>query len=228
MKNEKLKKLLLGLGFILFVASIFMVFVYVPTEKEMGIIQRLFYLMVPVAWLSIFSFLIIFIASILYLSKRNPKWDILANSAGELGFMATTLTLIVGILWLRPTWGAITGTWWTWEPRLTATLILWFIYISYLMVRSFATEESRGARFAAVVGIIGFVDVPIVGMATTLWRRNHPPLMIFQEGALAPEMLYTVLVSVAAYSVLFVFLLNLRISIKKQQAELKRLKGVYT
>ncbi len=224
MKNNKGKKVLLGLGFILFLASIFMVFVYVPTEKEMGIIQRLFYLMLPFGFLSIFSFLIIFIASILYLSKRDSKWDILAHSAGELGFVATTLTLIIGILWMRPVW----GTWWTWEPRLTTTLILWFIYISYLMVRSFATDESRGARFAAVVGIIGFVDVPIVGMATTLWRVIHPPLIIFQEGGLAPEMLYTVLISVAAYSVLYAFLLNLNIAIKKQQAELKRLKVLYT
>lgn len=200
-----------------------MVFVYVSTEREMGIIQRLFYLMVPFAWLSIFSFFIIFIASILYLSKRDSKWDILAHSAGELGFVATTLTLIVGILWMKPVW----GTWWTWEPRLTATLILWFIYLSYLMVRSFATDESRGARFAAVVGIIGFVDVPIVGMATTLWRVIHPPLIIFQ-GGLAPEMLYTVLVSIIAYTVLYAVLLNLRISILKQQSELKRLKGLYT
>lgn len=223
MKNEKLRKWLPGLAFILVVASIFMVFVYVSTEREMGIIQRLFYLMVPFAWLSIFSFFIIFIASILYLSKRDSKWDILAHSAGELGFVATTLTLIVGILWMKPVW----GTWWTWEPRLTATLILWFIYLSYLMVRSFATDESRGARFAAVVGIIGFVDVPIVGMATTLWRVIHPPLIIFQ-GGLAPEMLYTVLVSIIAYTVLYAVLLNLRISILKQQSELKRLKGLYT
>lgn len=220
MKNGKW---LLGLGFILVVTSLFMVFVYVPTEREMGIVQRIFYLMVPFAWLSLFSFLIIFIASILYLSKRDPKWDILGHSAGELGFVVTTLTLIVGILWMRPIW----GTWWTWEPRLTATLVLWFIYLSYLMVRSFATDESRGARFAAVVGIIGFVDVPIVGMATTLWRVIHPPLIIFQ-GGLAPEMLYTVLTSVVAYTVFYVILLNLRISIMKQQTEVKRLKGLYT
>lgn len=217
------KKIIIGLGFILVVASLFMVFVYVPTEREMGIVQRIFYLMVPFAWLSLFSFLIIFIASILYLSKRDPKWDILGHSAGELGFVVTTLTLVVGILWMRPVW----GTWWTWEPRLTATLVLWFIYLSYLMVRSFATDESRGARFAAVVGIIGFVDVPIVGMATTLWRVIHPPLLIFQ-GGLAPEMLYTVLTSVAAYTVLYIVLLNLRISIMKQQTEIKRLKGLYT
>ncbi len=222
MKNEKLKWLL-GLGFILIGASVFMVFVYVPTEREMGIVQRIFYLMVPFAWLSLFSFLIIFIASILYLSKRDPKWDILGHSAGELGFVTTTLTLIIGILWMRPVW----GTWWTWEPRLTATLVLWFIYLSYLMVRSFATDESRGARFAAVVGIIGFVDVPIVGMATTLWRVIHPPLIIFQ-GGLAPEMLYTVLTSIVAYTVLYVVLLNLRISTMKQQTEVNKLKGLYT
>ncbi len=143
----------------------------------------------------------------------------LAHSAGELGLVCTSLTLIVGILWVKPTW----GVWWTWEPRLTATLVLWFIYIAYLMVRSFASEETRGARFAAVVGIIGFVDVPIIGMATTLWRTMHPPLLIFQ-GGLPPEMLSTVIVCVAAYTALFVILLNLRISIRKQTTQLRELK----
>ena len=223
MKNETRNKLLLALGFILVIAAMYLVWIFVPTEDKMGIVQRIFYLMVPFAWLSIMSFFVIFIASILYLAKRDSKWDIMAHSAGELGFIATSITLMVGILWMRPIW----GTWWTWEPRLTATLVLWFIYLSYLMVRSFATEESRGARFAAVVGIIGFVDVPIVGMATTLWRVIHPPLIIF-TGGVDPKMLFTVLTSVVAYTVLFIVLLNLKISIRKQQTELKRLKGLYT
>ena len=205
---------LLALSFILFIIALFLVFIYVPTEKTMGIVQRIFYLMVPMAWLALFSFIIIFIASILYLKSRNSKWDIIATSAAELGIVFTTLTLITGSSWARPIW----GVWWTWEPRLTATLVLWLIYFAYFMVRSFTTEESRGATFAAVVGIVGFIDVPIIGMATTLWRGLHPGAIIFQ-GGLAPSMLLTLIVNLAAFTAFYIFLLTQRISIKN--AELK-------
>ena len=210
---------LLGLSFILFVAALYLVFIYVPTEKVMGIVQRIFYLMVPMGWLSLLSFLIIFIGSILYLVKRQSKWDTLAYSAAEVGIVFTTLALITGSIWAKPIW----GVWWTWEPRLTATLVLWFIYIAYLVVRSFATEESRGARFAAVVGIIGFIDIPIVALATTLWRGIHPGPLIFQ-GGLAPAMLLTLLVSIAAFTALYALLLMQRVSMKNDEIEIKRLK----
>jgi heme exporter protein C len=197
-----------------------MIIFYAPNERVMGVIQKILYLMVPFAWLALFSFVIIFVASILYLSKRTRRWDILAHSAAELGLLSTSITLAVGILWTRPEW----GVWWAWEPRLTATLVLWFIYIAYLMVRSFATEESRGARFAAVVGIIGFVDVPIIGMSTTIWRTLHPPLLIFQEGGIAPEMLQTLIVSIIAFTSLYLILLKIRVSIRNQENELIELK----
>ena len=170
-------------------------------------------------WLSLLSFLIIFIGSILYLVKRQSKWDTLAYSAAEVGIVFTTLALITGSIWAKPIW----GVWWTWEPRLTATLVLWFIYIAYLVVRSFATEESRGARFAAVVGIIGFIDIPIIALATTLWRGIHPGPLIFQ-GGLAPAMLLTLLVSIAAFTALYALLLMQRVSMKNDEIEIKRLK----
>lgn len=217
--NRVLINGLLGLSFILFVIALYMVFIYVPTEKTMGIVQRIFYLMVPMAWLALFSFIIIFISSILYLKTRETKWDVLAISAAEMGLIFTTLTLISGSIWARPIW----GVWWTWEPRLTATLVLWLIYLAYFMVRSLATEESRGATFAAVVGIVGFVDVPIIGMATTLWRGMHPGAIIFQ-GGLDPSMLLTLLINIAAFTVFYILLLTQRISIKNAEIELLRLK----
>ncbi len=204
------------------VAALYLVFVYVPTEKEMGIVQRIFYLMVPVGWLALLSFLIIFIGSILYLRKRESKWDILASSSAEIGIVFTTLALITGAIWAKPVW----GVWWTWEPRLTATLILWLIYFAYFAVRSFATEESRGATFAAVVGIIGFIDIPIVALSTTLWRGIHPGAVIFQ-GGLAPSMLLTLLVSLAAFTTLYFLLLIQRVSIKNDEMEIRRLKEPY-
>ncbi len=211
--------ILLGLGVVLMVASLYLVFIYVPAEKEMGIVQKVFYLMVPMGWLALLSFLIIFISSILYLAKRTSRWDILAHSAAEVGIVFTTLALITGSIWARPIW----GVWWTWEPRLTATLILWFIYVAYLMVRSFATEEQQGARFAAVVGIIGFVDIPIVILTTTLWKGMHPGPLIFQ-GGLAPSMLLTLLVSIAAYTTLYCLILIHRVSMRNEEIELNKLK----
>ena len=214
------KSILFWLSLALMITALYLVFVYVPTEKEMGIVQRIFYLMVPMGWLAMLSFLIVFISSILYLKKRHSKWDILGYSSAELGVIFTTLSLITGSIWAKPIW----GVWWTWEePRLTATLVLWFIYLAYLMVRSFATEESQGARFAAVVGIIGFVDIPIIALATTLWRGIHPGPVIFQ-GGLAPPMLLTLLVSVAAFTALYFLLLIRRTSMKNDEIEIKRLK----
>ncbi len=213
------RNILFWLGLVLMVTALYLVFVYVPTEKEMGIVQRIFYLMVPTAWLALLSFLIVFIGSILYLVKRESKWDILAHSSAEVGIVFTTLALIVGAIWAKPIW----GVWWTWEPRLTATLVLWLIYLTYFMVRSFATEESRGARFAAVVGIVGFVDIPIIALATTLWRGMHPGAVIFQ-GGLAPPMLLTLLVCLAAFSALYCLLMILRISMKNDEIEIRKLK----
>ena len=215
------KNILPGLSFVLMVIALYLVFIYVPTEKEMGIVQRVFYLMVPMGWLALLAFLIVFIGSILYLVKRESKWDILAHSSAEIGIVFTTLALIIVSIWAKPIW----GVWWTWEPRLTATLVLWLIYLAYLMVRSYATEEQRGARFAAVVGIIGFVDIPIVALATTLWRGIHPGPVIFQ-GGLAPAMLLTLQVSIAAFTVLYVILLMQRVSLKNSEMEVKRLKNL--
>ncbi len=215
-------KVLLGASTLLMLAALYMVFIYVPTEK-MGIVQRIFYLMVPVGWLAMLSFLIIFVSSILYLTKRESKWDIIAYSAAEIGLIFISLALIVGSIWAKPIW----GVWWSWEARLTATLVLWFIYITYLMVRSFATDESRGARFAAVVAIIGFIDIPVVALATTLWRGLHPPMMIFQ-GDVDPPMLATLLVSIAAFTSLYFLLLIERVSIKHGENKIKKLRASHT
>ena len=214
-------KILLGLSALLMVVSLYLVFIYVPTEATMGIVQRIFYIMVPMGWLAMLSFLVVFISSILYLAKRESKWDILAYSSASLGLVFTTLALIIGSIWAKPIW----EVWWTWEPRLTTTLVLWFIYLAYHMVRSFATDESRGARFAAVVGIIGFVDIPIIALSTTLWKGLHPPLIIFQEGGIAPSMLLTLLVSIAAFTTFYFVLLRQRVLMKNDENEINRLKA---
>ena len=222
-QNHRLKLWLLGLSFILFVGALYLVFIYVPTEETMGIVQRIFYFHVPVAWIAFLSFFIVFIASILYLRKRQNKWDVVASSSAEVGIIFTTLALITGSIWAKPVW----GVWWVWEPRLTTALVLWFIYVAYLLVRSYASDGSRGARFAAVVGIVGFIDVPIAALAITLWRTQHPGPVIFQ-GGLPPSMLFTLLICIFAFTTLYALLLIQRVSIKNDETELGKLKTLYS
>lgn len=207
------------LCFLFMVAALFLVFVFVPTEKEMGVVQRIFYFHVPLAWLAFLAFFIVFLSSIFYLWKRKENWDYIANSSAEIGLLFTSLVLITGSIWAKAGW----GVWWTWDARLTTTLVLWFIYLAYLMVRAYAVEEERGARFAAVVGIVGFIDVPIVFLATTLWRTQHPGLTIFEEG-LIPAMLLTLLICLVAFTLLYAYLLRRAILLRQLGAEIRRLR----
>ena len=217
--KETLKTVGLFAALALFVAALYMVFIYVPTEAQMGVVQRIFYFHVPLAWLGLLSYTLVFISSIMFLWKRNASWDNLASSAAEIGFIFTTLFLISGSLWAKPAW----GVWWTWTPRLTTALILWFIYIAYLTVRFYAPEKQQGARFGAVVGIVGFVDVPIIALATTIWQSEHPGALIF-EGGLVPAMKLTLMTSIAAFTVLYIFLLTLSTGLKKRENEIEELR----
>jgi heme exporter protein C len=203
----------------LIMAALYMIFVFVPTEREMGVVQRIFYLHVPLAWLAFMSFFVVFVASVLYLWKRTTKWDVLGNAAAEVGVVFTTLFLISGIIWAKPIW----GVWWTWDPRLTSALVLWLIYLAYLLVRTYAPDSQRGSRFAAVVGVVGFVDVPIVALAITLWRTQHPSAVIF-EGGLAPPMLATLLVNITAFTVFYIVLMRQRIALKRTENALREIK----
>lgn len=220
-KTNLRNSILLVLGFVLMLAALYMVFLYVPTEKHTGIIQRIFYFHVPVAWVSFMAFFVTFIFSILYLWKRELKWDAIACASAEVGVIFTTLTLITGPIWAKPTW----GIWWTWDARLTTSLVLWLIYVAYLLVRRLATEPSRGARYSAVIGIVAFIDVPIVFLTVNLWRTQHPTTIIL-EGGLTPPMLMTLLVSLTAFTVLYILLIIQSASLKSLETDIKRLKNM--
>jgi heme exporter protein C len=209
----------LSFGFML--VSVYMVFIYAPPDKELGDLQRIFYFHVSSAWIAFLAFFLVFLASILYLKERARRWDILAYGSAEIGVLLTSLVLITGSIWAKPIW----YTWWTWDARLTATLVLWLIYVAYLMLRSY-TEGSRGARFAAVFAILGFVDVPIVFMSIRWWRTQHPgPVIGEGKGAgLAPPMLYTLFVCLVAFTLLFIYLLLLRTKLETIKDEIDHLK----
>ena len=220
-KRKLRDNLLFGLGFALMMAALYMVFIYVPTDKHTGIVQRIFYFHVPVAWVSFLAFFITFIFSILYLWKREMRWDAVACASAEIGLIFTTLVLITGPIWAKPVW----GVWWTWDARLTTSLVLWLIYAAYFLVRSFATEPARSARFGAVIGIVGFIDVPIVFLTVNLWRTQHPTTIIF-EGGLTTPMLMTLMVCIAAFTVLYVLLTIQSASLKSMETKINYLRNI--
>ncbi|RLC80148.1 MAG: cytochrome C assembly protein, partial [Chloroflexi bacterium] len=157
------------------IGGLYMAFLFAPTEATMGDVQRIFYFHVPSAWVGFFAFFVTFIASIAYLWKGDLKWDRLAISSVEIGVAFMTMAIITGSIWARPVW----NTWWTWDPRLTLSAVVWLIYIAYIMLRAAVENPARRARFAAVFGIAGFASVPLDFFAIRWWRTIHP--VIFES-----------------------------------------------
>ncbi|MGQ4806781.1 Cytochrome c biogenesis protein CcsA [Candidatus Entotheonellaceae bacterium PAL068K] len=209
--------------YLVMVLALWKVFIYVPTEKAQGIVQRIFYFHLSSALATGVAFFIVFLASIIYLWKRAEWWDSVAASAAELGVMFCTLVLLTGPIWARPIW----GIWWTWDPTLTLTLVLWLIYVAYLMLRAEA-QDARRMRLAAVLGIIGFVDVPLIRWSVVKWRALHPKPVVIQEGGttgLPPSMMLTLLVCLAAFLLLFFYLLRERVVLAQSQHALDHLQA---
>jgi heme exporter protein C len=203
---------------LLFGVALYMVFLYVPNIKNLRA-DRIFYFHVPVDWSAFLAYFVVFITSIVYLRTRDKKWDAVAASAVEIGIVFNTLMLISGSIFARPNW----GTWWNWEPRLTTALVLWVVYVAYLLVRGYSSSSEQAARLSAVIGIVGFVDVPIVFLSTTWWQLQHPGALVFETGGLAPSMLATLMVSLSAFTCLLFVLLIQRVSIKNAESELRML-----
>ena len=172
----------------LMLAAAAMIFLYAPTDALQGPVQRIFYLHVSAAIAAFASFAVVLVGSVLYLWRESITADRVARAAALVGVVFTTVTLVMGSLWAKPIWGAF----WTWDARLTSTLVLWIVYAGYLIVRRLAAPGRQAARFAAVVGIFGFVDVPVVYFSVSWWRTVHPGPVIATD-ALPPAMLSTFL-----------------------------------
>lgn len=214
---------LVVLGGVLMLVDVYLIFMVAPTDAVLGNVQRVFYFHVPMAIISFVAFFLVFVASVVYLIGRSEKWDRLAHAAAEVGVVFVTLALITGIIWARPVW----GVWWTWEPRLTTTLILWLIYVAYLMIRSYASNRTQGAIYSAVVGIVGFVDVPIVYYSVQWWRSIHPSSVVgplAESGALPPIMQAILLFSFLTFLVLFLYLLVERVALRRTEDQLRSLR----
>ncbi|HEX2090697.1 MAG TPA: heme ABC transporter permease CcmC [Actinomycetota bacterium] len=192
-------------------ASAVMSLAVAPPDAEQGNVQRLMYVHVPAAWLAYLAFAVVFVASIAYLKTKRTRWDRLAAASAEVGVLFTGLTIVLGSLWGKPVW----GTWWTWDPRLTTTAILLLIYVGYLAVRRLPDSPPRRARWAAVVGIVGFVDVPIVHLSVVWWRGLHqgPSVRLLDAPTIAPVMLTALLVGVLAFTLTYLYLVVLRLRV---------------
>ncbi len=190
--------------------------VVVPADAAQGNVQRLMYVHVPAAWLAFLAFFIVFVMSVLYLIQREERWDRVAASSAEIGVVFTVVTLLLGMMWGKPTWGVF----WTWDPRLTTTAILLAIYVGYLALRSFADDGEKRARWSAIVGVIGFANVPIVYMSVTWWRTLHQPPS--SPRSVAPEILWTLMLNLGAFTLVYAYLMVRRVRLAKLEGELER------
>jgi heme exporter protein C len=202
---------LLGLTFFTMLLSVYAIFIYAPIEKTMGIVQKIFYVHLPLAWLAFLAFFIVFAASIIYLFTRGIRWDILAYSSAEIGVVFCSLVIVTGSIWARTSW----NVWWTWDPRLTTILILWFMYVAYLMLRKLLKSGTQRSNIASVFGIISFVNVPLTFFAIRMWRTIHPVVVDRSGVHISTPMLMTLLISFGAFTLFFFLLLRVKFRLEK-------------
>jgi heme exporter protein C len=174
---------------------------YTPVEARQGLAQKIFYLHVPAAWSALLAFSLVGIASALYLWLHDPRLDRFAAASAEVGVAFSAVMLTTGPIWAKPIW----GTWWTWDARLTLTLFLFFLFVGYLALRAAVQDPEERARFSAVVGILGMLLVPFIHLSVYLFRTLHPQPIVLKPSApsLPPEMLRTLLISFAVFTLLY-------------------------
>ena len=196
-----------GLTTVGMMIALYLVFIHAPEERVMGAAQRIFYFHVPIAMMTFLSVFVLLAGSVGYLWTRKSAWDNLSLAATETGLVFCSLVLITGPIWAKPAW----GVWWTWEARLTTTMLLWLLLVAALMVRSYAENRDLGARLAAIVGIVAAVDVPIIYKAVDWWRGQHP--VLFKPGAkqpLAPAMTQAFVACIIVFLMFFILLIAVR------------------
>ena len=183
-----------------------LVFAYAPVEEHMKLVQKIFYIHLPMSWWGLFSFLVVFTASIAFLRTRRRKWELLADAAAEVGVVLGALSLATGSIWAKAAW----WTWWKWDYRLTTTLVMWLAYAAYLVLRGLDIPRERRAAIKAVAGIVAFLDVPLVFFAARLGDSSHPTGIMSSGDGLEAAMRVAILVSLAAFGFIWFAMLALR------------------
>jgi len=214
------RKILWGVGFVMLIIALYLAFLYAPREKTMGDVQRIFYFHMPLAWNGFLALFVTFIFGIKYLISRKVMDDLIATSSAEIGLFFITLAIITGSLWARPAW----GTFWVWEPRLTTAFILWLMYVFYIFLRRSIEDRDRARLITSVYGIIAFVNVPLVFMSIRWWRTQHPVVIKMGKFEMAPQMVQTLLFSLATFTVIYFMILLQRLTVEKLEENVRNLK----
>ena len=192
-------------------------FVVAPREVTQGNVQRIMYVHVPSVLVAYLAFAVVFVASIAYLARRLEAADRVAHASAEIGVLFNGITIVTGSIWGKPTW----GTWWTWDARLTSVAILFVMYLGYLLLRGMIEDRERGARYAAVLGIVAALNVPLVHFSVLWWRTLHQPPSLLKPGAptMSSAIVVPLLVNLAAYALLYLYFLAKRVSILRKEQE---------
>jgi heme exporter protein C len=197
--------------------GLLMAFVVAPREVTQGNVQRIMYVHVPLILASYVAFVVLAIASIVYLVRRDPAADQLAHASGEVGVMFVGLGIATGSIWGKPTW----GTWWTWDARLTSVAILFVMYLGYLLLRGTIDDPERAARYCAVLGIVAALDIPLVHFSVYWWRTLHQPPSLMKPGGFtgSGSILWPLLVNLLAFVLLYAYFVARRVRLLRAEAE---------
>lgn len=217
---EKLKRLHFWILCFLMPANLYLIFFYAPVERTMGVVQKVFYVHVACAWIGMLAFVVVFAASIRYLLKGDEVSSRLALASAEIGTVFISCVLLTGPLWAKPVW----NTWWTWDPRLTTTVVMWFMYLAYIILQSGGRSENR-RRYAAVYGIVAFINVPLVFFSARWWRSIHPVVITAVEFGLSGPMKTTLFCTLATFSLIYCYFLVLRYRSLTLAEQINQLKG---
>jgi heme exporter protein C len=218
--NSTVWSLLFFATLALFAVTLYAIFVLAPVEQQMGIVQKIFYFHVPSAYAMYLGFGVSAVGSAVYLLKRDPRWDALAVAGAEVGTLFCLIVLLTGPLWARKAW----GVWWTWDPRLTTTLLAGMIFAAYLALRSMGDAGEVEKRFAAGLALFGLVDLPLIHYSVQRWRGVHPTVITGKGGGLESEMYWALGLSFIAFTGLAALLIWARASVERQKEESARLR----
>jgi len=212
-------RVLVVLGLAAIASGFVRALLYTPEEARQGLAQKIFYVHVPAAWAAMMAFGLVGIASALYLWLEDPRLDRFAASSAEVGVAFGTVMLTTGPIWAKPIW----GTWWTWDMRLSMTLLLYLLFLGYMALRSAIDDRSERARYSAVIGLMSLVLVPFIHLTVYLFRTLHPQPIVLKPSApsLPPEMLISLLWGVGAASILYLGFVTMRYGIGLAQEALE-------
>jgi heme exporter protein C len=203
--------LLLALAAALVTYALYAIFVVAPVERQMGIVQKIFYFHVPSAYAMYLGFAVSAVCSAVYLAKRDDRWDAFAVAGAEVGALFSIIVLVTGPLWARKAW----GTFWTWDPRLTTTLLAAMVFFAYLVLRSFGGVGEVEKRFAAGLAVLGLLDLPVIHYSVQRWRGTHPTVITGKGGGLHPDMVPALVVSFVFFTALTAVLIWQRARVER-------------